>query len=54
MATLPCGRRGRRGWGCGETHHGMYALKARVKGEWLVARPAAISGRDAMAIVTAG
>jgi acrylyl-CoA reductase (NADPH) len=42
------------GWGCGETHLGMYAEKARVKGDWLVARPAGLSGRDAMAIGTAG
>ncbi len=42
------------GWGCGETHLGMFAEKARVKGDWLVALPAALSGRDAMAIGTAG
>jgi len=42
------------GWGCGETHLGMYAQRARVKGDWLVARPAGLSGRDAMAIGTAG
>src|SRR5215510_15233554 len=24
------------GWGCGETHLGMYGAKARVKGDWLV------------------
>ncbi len=42
------------GWGCGETHLGMYAEKARVKGDWLVALPAGLSGRDAMAIGTAG
>ena len=42
------------GWGCGETHLGMYAQKARVKGEWLVARPDGLSGREAMAIGTAG
>jgi acrylyl-CoA reductase (NADPH) len=42
------------GWGCGETHLGMYAQKARVKGDWLVALPAGLSGRDAMAIGTAG
>ena len=28
------------GWGCGETHLGLYAEKARVKGDWLVALPA--------------
>jgi acrylyl-CoA reductase (NADPH) len=42
------------GWGCGETHLGMYAEKARVKGEWLVALPASLTSRDAMAIGTAG
>jgi acrylyl-CoA reductase (NADPH) len=42
------------GWGCGETHLGMYAQKARVKGDWLVALPPALDGRDAMAIGTAG
>jgi acrylyl-CoA reductase (NADPH) len=42
------------GWGCGETHLGMYAGKARVNGDWLVALPAGLSGRDAMAIGTAG
>jgi acrylyl-CoA reductase (NADPH) len=42
------------GWGLGETHLGAYAEKARVKGDWLVRLPAAISERDAMAIGTAG
>ena len=42
------------GWGCGETHLGMYAEKARVKGDWLVAMPESFTGRDAMAIGTAG
>jgi acrylyl-CoA reductase (NADPH) len=42
------------GFGLGETHLGAYAQKARVKGEWLVRRPDAISARDAMAIGTAG
>jgi acrylyl-CoA reductase (NADPH) len=42
------------GWGMGETHLGAYAEKARVKGEWLVALPAGLSARDAMAIGTAG
>ena len=28
------------GWGCGETHLGGYAEKARVKGDWLVRIPA--------------
>lgn len=42
------------GWGLSQTHHGGYAQKARVKGEWLVKLPDAISTRDAMAIGTAG
>ncbi len=42
------------GWGVGETHFGGYAGKARVKGDWLVKRPAAISAARAMAIGTAG
>jgi acrylyl-CoA reductase (NADPH) len=42
------------GWGCGETHFGGYAAKARVKGDWLVPLPAGMSGREAMAIGTAG
>ena len=42
------------GWGCGETHLGMYAEKARVKGEWLVPLPSGMSARDAMGIGTAG
>jgi len=42
------------GWGVGETHHGGYAQKARVKGDWLVKLPEAISNARAMAIGTAG
>jgi acrylyl-CoA reductase (NADPH) len=42
------------GWGCGETHLGTYARKARVKGDWLVPLPDGLSARDAMAIGTAG
>jgi acrylyl-CoA reductase (NADPH) len=42
------------GFGLGETHLGSYAEKARVKGDWLVPLPAGMSGRDAMAIGTAG
>jgi acrylyl-CoA reductase (NADPH) len=42
------------GWGLGETHLGAFAEKARVKGDWLIRRPAGISARDAMAIGTAG
>jgi len=42
------------GWGVGETHHGGYSQLARVKGDWLIQRPAAFSGAQAMAIGTAG
>ena len=42
------------GWGCGETHLGGYAERARIKGEWLVPLPKTMSARDAMAIGTAG
>ncbi|MER1966737.1 MDR family oxidoreductase [Castellaniella sp. GW247-6E4] len=42
------------GWGVGETHWGGLAGKARVKGDWLVALPPALSPRQAMAIGTAG
>ena len=42
------------GFGLGETHLGAYAEKARVKGEWLVPLPPGMSGREAMAIGTAG
>lgn len=42
------------GWGVGETHWGCLAGRARLKGEWLVALPAALSARQAMAIGTAG
>ena len=41
-------------WGLSQTHHGGYAQKARVKGEWLVKIPAPLSTKDAMAIGTAG
>ena len=42
------------GYGVGETHSGGYAQKARVKGDWLVKLPDAISNAHAMAIGTAG
>lgn len=42
------------GWGCGETHLGGYAEKARVKGDWLVPLPSAFRPDQAMAIGTAG
>ena len=37
-----------------KTHHGAYAEKSRVKGEWLVPLPEGMSPHDAMAIGTAG
>jgi acrylyl-CoA reductase (NADPH) len=42
------------GWGCGETHLGAYAEKARVKGDWLVPLPAGLTAREAMSVGTAG
>ncbi len=42
------------GYGLGEVHYGGYAQKARVKSEWLVPLPSAISASRAMAIGTAG
>ncbi|MCW5749394.1 MAG: oxidoreductase [Alphaproteobacteria bacterium] len=42
------------GYRVGELHWGGYAGRARVKGDWLVKLPAAISTRRAMAIGTAG
>lgn len=42
------------GWGTGETHHGAFAGRSRVKGEWLVPLPAGMSVFDAMAVGTAG
>jgi acrylyl-CoA reductase (NADPH) len=42
------------GWGVGETHYGGYAGRARVKGDWLIRRPATLSAGEAMAIGTAG
>ena len=42
------------GWGMGETHSGGLAQRARVKGDWLVALPAGLSTRQAMAFGTAG
>lgn len=42
------------GWGVGESHSGGLAQKARLKGDWLIALPAAFSPRQAMAIGTAG
>jgi len=42
------------GWGVGETHSGGLAQKARVNGDWLIPMPPALTGRQAMAIGTAG
>ena len=42
------------GWGVGETHHGGYAQRARVKGDWLVKLPDGLTSAQAMAIGTAG
>ncbi|HEX7650800.1 MAG TPA: MDR family oxidoreductase [Noviherbaspirillum sp.] len=42
------------GWGVGEVHMGCLAQRARLKGDWLIPRPAGISARTAMAIGTAG
>lgn len=42
------------GWGVGETHKGCLAQRARLRGDWLVRRPPALSARQAMAIGTAG
>lgn len=42
------------GWDLSQTHHGGYAEKVRVPGDWLVPLPVAFSTRDAMAIGTAG
>lgn len=41
-------------WGLSQTHHGGYAERARVPGDWLVKLPDPISPRTAMAIGTAG
>lgn len=42
------------GWGLSQTHHGGYAQKARVPGDWIVPLPDAFTTREAMAIGTAG
>lgn len=42
------------GWGLSQTHHGGFAQKARVNGDWLVKIPEVFSTQDAMAIGTAG
>jgi acrylyl-CoA reductase (NADPH) len=42
------------GWGVGESHNGGFAERARVRGDWLVKLPDALSTAHAMAIGTAG
>ncbi len=42
------------GWGLSQTHHGGFAQKARVSGDWLVKIPEVFSTQAAMAIGTAG
>ncbi|MBY5368165.1 oxidoreductase [Rhizobium leguminosarum] len=42
------------GWGLSQTHHGGYAQKARLSGDWLVKIPAPLSTLDTMAVGTAG
>jgi acrylyl-CoA reductase (NADPH) len=42
------------GWGVGESHWGCLSQKAKLKGDWLIRRPAGMSARTAMAIGTAG
>ena len=42
------------GWGVGESHSGGLAQRARVKADWLLALPAGLSARQAMALGTAG
>jgi acrylyl-CoA reductase (NADPH) len=42
------------GWGVGETHLGGYAQMARVKSDWLVAKPTAFTRAQTMAVGTAG
>jgi acrylyl-CoA reductase (NADPH) len=42
------------GWGLSQTHHGGYAQKARLSGDWVVKIPDSLSTLDAMALGTAG
>jgi len=42
------------GWGVGESHWGCLAQQGRLKGDWLIKRPAQFTARQAMAIGTAG
>jgi acrylyl-CoA reductase (NADPH) len=42
------------GWGIGELYMGCLAQRARLKGEWMIPRPAEMSAKTAMTIGTAG
>lgn len=42
------------GWGVGEGHDGGYSQIARVKGDWLIKKPAGFTAAETMAIGTAG
>src|SRR3984885_14155489 len=42
------------GWGVGESHWGGLAQLARVKADWLIPLPGALTTRQAMAVGTAG
>jgi len=42
------------GWGVGESHWGGLSQMARLKGDWLIPLPQAMTARDAAAIGTAG
>jgi acrylyl-CoA reductase (NADPH) len=42
------------GWGVGEAHWGGLAQLARVKADWLIPLPGALTARQAMAVGTAG
>ena len=42
------------GWGVGEAHWGGLAQIARVKADWLIPLPGALTARQAMAVGTAG
>lgn len=42
------------GFGVGETHWGCLAEKAKLKGDWLIKRPAGLTAEQTMAIGTAG
>jgi acrylyl-CoA reductase (NADPH) len=42
------------GFGVGETHWGCLSEKAKLKGEWLIHKPAGLTAEQSMAIGTAG